>query len=91
LRFLQLVHQEVQHAIHQGDIDALPLAGASPLHHRRLNGREAENAAENIGDEHYRRRPVAVTGVSHQRAIEAALGMNDHRIGGALGCGPVWP
>ena len=86
LRFLQLIHQEVQHAVHQGDVDALPFAGARTLHHRRLNCREAENAAENIGDEHCtRRRPVAVAGIAHQRAIEAALGMNDHRIGGALG------
>src|SRR5438045_3071721 len=64
----------------------LPRSRTCPLHHRRLNRREAENAAENIGDEYGAcRRSVAIAGVAHQRAVETALGMNDHRIGGTPG------
>ena len=64
----------------------LPCSRARPLHHGGLNGREAENAAENIGHEHCaRRRPLPIARVSHQRAVEAALRVDNHRIGGKLG------
>ena len=36
-------------------------------------------------------RPIPVAGVSHQRPVEAALGMNDHRVGRTLGGGAGLP
>ena len=52
----------------------------------------AENAAEHVGDEDGARRgPIPVPGIAHQRTVEAAFGMNDHGIGGALGGGTGLP
>ncbi len=87
LRLLQFVDQQVQHAIHQGDVDALALARPRALHQRGLNGGVAKNSAQHVGDEDGSRSgSVPVPGIAHERTVETTLGVNDHGIGCALGC-----
>ena len=86
LRLLQFVNEQVQHAIHQRDVDALTLAGARALDQRGLNRGITENPTQHVGDEHGScRGPIPVPGIPRQRAIKAALGMHNHGVGRALG------
>ena len=86
LCFLEFVDEQVQHAVHQRDVDTLPLARTRTLHQRGLNGGEAKNPAQHVGNEYGSGcRPIPIARIIHERAIETALGVNDHGIGGALG------
>ncbi len=86
LRLLQFVDQQVQHAIHQRDVDTLAFTGASALDQRGLDRGVAKDPAQHVGDEDSpRSRPIPVPGIAHQRTIKTALGVNDHGVGRALG------
>src|ERR1700731_65872 len=66
-------------------INATSIRWPWPVRPRCLDRGEAEDSSEHIRDEDSAGcRPIPVPGISHQRAIEAALGMNDHGIGRPL-------
>ena len=86
LRFLQLVDQQVQHAVHQSDVDLLAASGARALHERGLDRREGEDAAEHVCHEHRAAGgPIAIAGIAGERGVEAARRVDDHGVCGAAG------